>query len=84
MGGDARAEGRRARKSREDGRRDRDRDPRDVEDGGERGGESRRGRETQKVIVVSTRPASEELTPMALALRKAMDKAKLKKDAGRT
>jgi len=80
FGGEGRApEGRRAKRSRDEGARfGRDRDSRDFDESGERGGDARRPRES-KVIVVSTRPASEELTPMALALRKAMEKANEKK-----
>jgi len=74
------AESRRSRR-RDDGRgRERDRE-REWEEGGDRSGDPRRSRDA-KVIVVSTRPEGEELTPMALALRKAMEK-KRQKDEGR-
>ncbi len=77
-GGEGRGgEGRRSRRRDESGRgRERDR-TREWDEGGDRGGESRRSRDA-KVIVVSTRPEGEELTPMALALRKAMEKKRLK------
>jgi predicted RNA-binding protein with RPS1 domain len=88
-GGEGRGEGRRTGGGvgsgggrRREGGRGRDRDREDWDESGERGGESRRPRDS-RVIVVSTRPAEEELTPMALALRKAMEKHRQKEEGGR-
>lgn len=89
-GGEGRGEGRRTGGGgagagagrRREGGRGRERDREDFDESGERGGESRRPRDT-RVIVVSTRPAEEELTPMALALRKAMEKHRQKEEGGR-